>query len=114
MPKDHIATYLDEVAEIAKKIDQGSIHKTVKILLDLRDKKGRLFILGRQQILAGSSPKEKRMGLGPLFSGGRLRDIICRRIRLNMGNLAEIINGVRGVGRRAADAKNKKSTFFIS
>src|SRR3989344_5095086 len=46
MPKDHIATYLDEVAEIAKKIDQGSIHKTVKILLDLRDKKARLFILG--------------------------------------------------------------------
>src|SRR3989344_5695567 len=46
MPKDHIATYLDEVAEIAKKIDQGSIHKTVKILKGVREKKGRLFILG--------------------------------------------------------------------
>ena len=55
MPKDHIATYLDEVAEIAKKIDQGSIHKTVKILLDLRDKKGRLFILGVDGSAANAS-----------------------------------------------------------
>lgn len=46
MERDHIATYLDEVAEIAGKIDQNSIHKTIGILRDLRDKKGRLFILG--------------------------------------------------------------------
>lgn len=46
MQKDHIATYLDEVAEIARTIDQNSIHKTVEILRDLREKKGRLFILG--------------------------------------------------------------------
>lgn len=46
MSKDHIAVYLNEVAEIAGKIDQGSIHKTIEILRDVREKKGRLFILG--------------------------------------------------------------------
>jgi D-sedoheptulose 7-phosphate isomerase len=44
--KDHIETYLQEVAEIAKKIDRAAINKTIEILRDLREKKGRLFIIG--------------------------------------------------------------------
>ena len=46
MDHAHIATYLDEVAEITRKIDREAIHKTIEILRDLRDKEGRLFIIG--------------------------------------------------------------------
>lgn len=45
-PSNHIETYLNEVAEITKRIDRKAIHRTIGILKDLRDKKGRLFILG--------------------------------------------------------------------
>ncbi len=42
----HINKYLDEVAEIAGKIDRDAIMKAVCLLKDVRDKKGRLFIIG--------------------------------------------------------------------
>ena len=43
---NHIDNYLEEVAEISKRIDRWAIHKAVDILKELRDRKGRLFILG--------------------------------------------------------------------
>ena len=43
---EYIENYLSEVAEITRRIDREAIHKAVGILRDLRDKKGRLFILG--------------------------------------------------------------------
>lgn len=46
MYHDYITSYLHEMEEIIRKIDRVAIHKTIEILKDLRDRKGRLFILG--------------------------------------------------------------------
>ncbi|MBI2020940.1 SIS domain-containing protein [Candidatus Giovannonibacteria bacterium] len=46
MENDYIDNYLNEVAEITKKVDKSAIHKTVDILRNARDNKGRLFIVG--------------------------------------------------------------------
>jgi len=43
---DYINMYMDEVARIAASIDKGVIEKAVRVLLDTREKGGRLFILG--------------------------------------------------------------------
>ncbi|MBI5733011.1 SIS domain-containing protein [Candidatus Jorgensenbacteria bacterium] len=43
---DYINTYLAEVKEIVDKIDRKAIHQAIEILKNVRDKKGRLFILG--------------------------------------------------------------------
>ena len=43
---EFIKTYLSEVVEIAKILDQEQIGSMVEILLDIREKNGRLFILG--------------------------------------------------------------------
>jgi len=48
-PKDYagyISRYLEETEEIARNIDRGAIIKAACLLADLRDRKGRLFILG--------------------------------------------------------------------
>jgi len=44
--KDHIDQYLEEVKEIAGKLDKDSIHAMIEILAAVRAGKGRLFILG--------------------------------------------------------------------
>lgn len=46
MYKEHIDKFLKEVEEIAQKIDRDEINKMIEILSNIRDKKGRLFILG--------------------------------------------------------------------
>ncbi|MGC9598992.1 MAG: SIS domain-containing protein [Minisyncoccia bacterium] len=46
MYHDYINSYLDEVGEIAKKLDREEINQAINVLKDVRDKKGRLFILG--------------------------------------------------------------------
>src|SRR3989344_3485993 len=46
MYRDHINSYLDEVKLIAEKLDKGEINKMIGVLKDVRDKKGRLFIIG--------------------------------------------------------------------
>jgi D-sedoheptulose 7-phosphate isomerase len=46
MYKDHIESYLSEVAEIAQKLDRDEINKMIHLLAQIRDEKGRLFILG--------------------------------------------------------------------
>lgn len=43
---DYIDMYMKEVVEISEKIDKKAVHKAVDILLELRKKGGRLFILG--------------------------------------------------------------------
>jgi len=43
---DYIDMYMKEVVEISEKIDKKAVRKAVDILLDLRKKGGRLFILG--------------------------------------------------------------------
>ena len=40
-------------------------------------------------------------------AGGQLRDVVGRRIGFEAADLAEIIDGVRGIGRAAADAQKK-------
>ncbi len=55
MYKDYIKEYFSEVIEIAKKIDQEEINRTITILKDLREKGGRLFILGVGGSAANSS-----------------------------------------------------------
>jgi len=42
----YIDAYLDEVGNIIDRIDRKSIKEASKILIDLRKRKGRLFILG--------------------------------------------------------------------
>lgn len=42
----YIQSYLSEVAMIAEMLDREAVEKTVAILLDIREKKGRLFFLG--------------------------------------------------------------------
>lgn len=46
MYHDYINSYLDEVRDIAGQMDRGEINRAIEILKDVRDKKGRLFILG--------------------------------------------------------------------
>jgi D-sedoheptulose 7-phosphate isomerase len=46
MYSDYINLYLSEVKQIADSLDRGQIHKMIEVLKDVRDKKGRLFILG--------------------------------------------------------------------
>lgn len=43
---DYINSYLSEMEEIIKKIDRESIYKIIEILKNIREQKGRLFILG--------------------------------------------------------------------
>ena len=43
---EHIHGYLNEVKLIAEQIDREAINDMINILSDVRDKKGRLFILG--------------------------------------------------------------------
>lgn len=43
---DYIDMYMKEVVEISEKIDKKAVRKAVDILLELRKKGGRLFILG--------------------------------------------------------------------
>jgi D-sedoheptulose 7-phosphate isomerase len=42
----HINSYFTEAAEIIKKIDRSQIERMIKLLLNIRDQKGRLFFLG--------------------------------------------------------------------
>lgn len=42
----YIQSYLSEVAMIAEMLDREAVEKTVAILRDIREKKGRLFFLG--------------------------------------------------------------------
>lgn len=46
MYHDYINSYLDEVQEIAEKLDRNEINHAIEILKQVRDDKGRLFILG--------------------------------------------------------------------
>lgn len=46
MAISYIERYLAEVAKIAKTIDRAQIEKAVTIFVDVRKKKGRLFLLG--------------------------------------------------------------------
>ena len=46
MYHDYIKTYLAEVKEIVDKINQDSIHKVIEVLKEVRDQRGRLFIIG--------------------------------------------------------------------
>jgi D-sedoheptulose 7-phosphate isomerase len=42
----YIARYLDEVGEIAERIDRAAIARMVELLVDVRRRDGRLFVLG--------------------------------------------------------------------
>lgn len=42
----YISSYLDEVKQIAGKVDKTKIEDMIKILLQVREKNGRLFIIG--------------------------------------------------------------------
>jgi len=42
----YTSRYLQEVAEIAKRIDQGQVKRIIDVLIETRNNKGRLFILG--------------------------------------------------------------------
>lgn len=46
MYRDYINSYLDEVKTIAEQLDRGSINRAIEILKGVREKKGRLFIIG--------------------------------------------------------------------
>lgn len=46
MYHDYISSYLEEVKEIAGKMDHDEINHAIEILKEARDNKGRLFILG--------------------------------------------------------------------
>ncbi|MDO8536899.1 MAG: SIS domain-containing protein [bacterium] len=46
MYRDYINSYLGEVREIAEKLDKNEINKMIGVLKEVRDKKGRLFIIG--------------------------------------------------------------------
>ena len=43
---DYINKYLEQTAQIAGEIDKNQIEKAVKLLKEVREKNGRLFILG--------------------------------------------------------------------
>ena len=42
----YTSRYLEEVAEIAKRIDQAQVKGIIDVLIDTRNSNGRLFILG--------------------------------------------------------------------
>lgn len=44
--RDYTAQYLQEARDILERIDQESIERTVDLLLELREREGRLFLLG--------------------------------------------------------------------
>lgn len=46
MYHDYINSYLEEVQEIAQKLDREEINRAIEILKGVRDRQGRLFILG--------------------------------------------------------------------
>jgi len=46
MYKDYINSYLEETRQIAKKLDRDEINKMINILKEVRDQRGRLFIIG--------------------------------------------------------------------
>lgn len=46
MTVDFVARYLDEVQEVARRIDRAAVGRLVDLLVDLRAGSGRLFILG--------------------------------------------------------------------
>ncbi len=46
MYKDYIDSFLDETRQIVEKIGREDINKMIGILKDVRDQKGRLFIIG--------------------------------------------------------------------
>src|SRR3989338_9932817 len=43
---NYIKTYLEQTSKIAQMLDQEQIHLAINILLNVRNEKGRLFILG--------------------------------------------------------------------
>jgi D-sedoheptulose 7-phosphate isomerase len=43
---DHVTEYLREAGEILTRLDRGSIERTIDLLVDLRERGGRLFVLG--------------------------------------------------------------------
>lgn len=43
---EYISRYLEEVAEISKQIDREAIKKIVGVMKDLRERRGRLFVIG--------------------------------------------------------------------
>ena len=43
---DFVSRYLEEVCDIARRIDRTAVERLVKLLVDVRDRGGRLFILG--------------------------------------------------------------------
>jgi D-sedoheptulose 7-phosphate isomerase len=43
---DYVAQYIQEAAEILGLLDQSAIERTADLLLDLRERSGRLFLLG--------------------------------------------------------------------
>lgn len=44
--KNYIETYLCEVKQIVDKIDKSKLEEMIKILIQIRERKGRLFIIG--------------------------------------------------------------------
>ncbi len=46
MYKDYIASYFKEVGEIAGKIDHDAVNQMINVLADVREKQGRLFVIG--------------------------------------------------------------------
>src|ERR1700690_4487396 len=46
MEQEFIKTFLSEVSEIAGKLDAEAINKLINLLVGVREKNGRLFILG--------------------------------------------------------------------
>ena len=46
MVDEYISRYVSEVKQVTDRLDANEIEKIVKILIDLRDRRGRLFFLG--------------------------------------------------------------------
>ena len=46
MAKSYVQQYFEEAAQIIAKIDQSKVERMIKILLEVREKQGRLFFLG--------------------------------------------------------------------
>lgn len=43
---EHIARYLDEVRDVARRIDRAAVDRMIELLVDVRANGGRLFVLG--------------------------------------------------------------------
>ena len=43
---DFVSTYLDEVAQVPARLNRNAVQATVQLLVDLRARRGRLFVLG--------------------------------------------------------------------